>query len=63
MAMPGISDTSDRGLIMILIAGLGNPGGQYAGHRHNIGFMALDAIADANGFGPWRSKFQAHTHR
>lgn len=42
----------------ILIAGLGNPGGQYAGHRHNIGFMALDEAAKANGFGVWRSKFQ-----
>ena len=44
---------------MIFIAGLGNPGGQYAGHRHNIGFMAADAIADENGFGPWQKKFSA----
>ena len=42
----------------ILIAGLGNPGAEYAGHRHNIGFMALDRIASDQGFGPWRAKFQ-----
>lgn len=42
----------------VLVVGLGNPGGSYSGHRHNIGFMALDRAASANGFGPWRSKFQ-----
>ncbi|WP_136636609.1 aminoacyl-tRNA hydrolase [Pseudooceanicola onchidii] len=44
---------------MNLFVGLGNPGGKYAGNRHNIGFMALDAIASDHGFGPWKSKFQA----
>ncbi|MEO0622094.1 MAG: aminoacyl-tRNA hydrolase [Pseudomonadota bacterium] len=44
---------------MQLLVGLGNPGAKYAGTRHNIGFMALDAIASEQGFGPWRSKFQA----
>ena len=44
---------------MQLFVGLGNPGAKYARHRHNIGFMAIDAIADAHGFGPWRRKFQA----
>ncbi|MBS1303190.1 aminoacyl-tRNA hydrolase [Loktanella sp. SALINAS62] len=43
---------------MKLIVGLGNPGAQYAGHRHNIGFMAMDRIASDHGFAPWRSKFQ-----
>jgi PTH1 family peptidyl-tRNA hydrolase len=43
---------------MQLFVGLGNPGAKYAGNRHNIGFMAVDAIAGAHGFGPWRAKFQ-----
>lgn len=43
---------------MQLWVGLGNPGAQYARNRHNIGFMAVDAIAAAHGFGPWRAKFQ-----
>jgi PTH1 family peptidyl-tRNA hydrolase len=43
---------------MKLLAGLGNPGASYAQNRHNVGFMAVDAIAAAHGFGPWRSKFQ-----
>jgi len=45
---------------MKLFVGLGNPGAKYAGNRHNIGFMALDRIAEDHGFGPWKSKFQAH---
>ncbi len=44
---------------MLLFVGLGNPGAHYAGHRHNIGFMALDRIAAEHGFSPWRAKFQA----
>ena len=44
---------------MIILAGLGNPGGKYAHHRHNVGFMAVDAIADAHNFGPARQKFDA----
>ncbi|MBI1251245.1 MAG: aminoacyl-tRNA hydrolase [Alphaproteobacteria bacterium] len=43
---------------MLLLAGLGNPGPKYAGNRHNIGFMAIDAITRRHGFGPWRKKFQ-----
>ncbi|WP_170367909.1 aminoacyl-tRNA hydrolase [Ruegeria arenilitoris] len=43
---------------MKLFVGLGNPGAKYARNRHNIGFMAVDAIARDHGFGPWRSKFQ-----
>jgi PTH1 family peptidyl-tRNA hydrolase len=43
----------------LLLAGLGNPGTQYALNRHNAGFMLLDAIHGEHGFGPWRSKFDA----
>ncbi len=43
---------------MRLLVGLGNPGAAYAGHRHNIGFMALDRIAADHGFPPWRARFQ-----
>jgi PTH1 family peptidyl-tRNA hydrolase len=43
---------------MKLLVGLGNPGSKYAGNRHNIGYMALDRIAQDHGFGPWKSKFQ-----
>jgi peptidyl-tRNA hydrolase, PTH1 family len=43
---------------MILLAGLGNPGAEYAGHRHNFGFMALAAIARAHRVGPFRARFQ-----
>lgn len=44
---------------MIIIAGLGNPGAKYEKNRHNIGFMAADAIADRWRFGPERAKFQS----
>lgn len=43
---------------MLLWVGLGNPGREHARQRHNIGFMALDAIARRHGFGPWRSRFK-----
>ncbi len=41
-----------------LWVGLGNPGPAYAGHRHNVGFMAVDRIAQVHGFDPWRARFQ-----
>jgi PTH1 family peptidyl-tRNA hydrolase len=41
-----------------LFVGLGNPGASYALHRHNIGFMAVDAIAETHDFGPWKTRFQ-----
>src|ERR1700728_3306706 len=43
---------------MLLFVGLGNPGAGYAGNRHNIGFMVVDAIAKRHGIGPWRRRFQ-----
>jgi peptidyl-tRNA hydrolase, PTH1 family len=41
-----------------LIVGLGNPGAKYAANRHNIGFMAVDRIAQDHGFSPWKARFQ-----
>ena len=43
---------------MLLLVGLGNPGRDYAGNRHNIGFMALGRMAGVHGFSPFREKFQ-----
>jgi peptidyl-tRNA hydrolase, PTH1 family len=41
-----------------LLVGLGNPGARYAGNRHNIGFMAVEAIARRHALGLWRRRFQ-----
>jgi len=43
---------------MQLWVGLGNPGAEYALNRHNVGFMAVDAIAGVHGFEPWKKGFQ-----
>lgn len=44
---------------MLLLVGLGNPGAKYAGNRHNIGFMAVDALARAYNAAPWKKKFRS----
>jgi PTH1 family peptidyl-tRNA hydrolase len=44
---------------MQIWVGLGNPGAQYALHRHNVGFMAADIIAEVHGFGRWTKKFRS----
>ncbi|MGH6990193.1 MAG: aminoacyl-tRNA hydrolase [Stellaceae bacterium] len=43
---------------MLLFVGLGNPGSAHVGNRHNIGFMAVQAIARRHDISPWRRKFQ-----
>ncbi len=43
---------------MQLWVGLGNPGAQYALHRHNVGYMAVDVIADTWKFDPWKKQFR-----
>ncbi len=46
---------------MKLFVGLGNPGADYAGNRHNVGFMAVDRIAADHGFSPWKKAFHGLT--
>ncbi len=46
----------DASTLDLLIAGLGNPGREYAATRHNVGWMVVDELARRHG-GGWRSKF------
>jgi peptidyl-tRNA hydrolase, PTH1 family len=43
---------------MLLLVGLGNPGANHVGNRHNIGFMVVQAIAARHNIAPWRRRFQ-----
>jgi len=52
-----IQDWGDFQPVQIWV-GLGNPGAQHAMHRHNVGFMAIDAIAEVHGFEPPKKAFQ-----
>lgn len=46
----------------MLLVGLGNPGAEYQGTRHNIGFACLDAFAKANSFPDWQNKKDLKSH-
>ena len=47
---------------MLLLVGLGNPGDKFAGHRHNVGYMAVDEIVRRHSFAPARKKFQGQLY-
>lgn len=46
---------------MQLWVGLGNPGEKYQAHRHNVGFLSVDTIAEEHGFSPWKKQFRGLT--
>ena len=47
---------------MHLIVGLGNPGKEYAHHRHNAGFMAIDALVEKYRLSGPKSKFESEVY-
>ena len=44
---------------MKLIAGLGNPGAEYANTKHNVGFMLIDALAEHLNASAWKEDFSS----
>lgn len=46
---------------MFLVVGLGNPGSEYKGTRHNVGFMAVDELVRRHNFTSWRKRFRGET--
>jgi len=57
-----VSDWGEFAPVQIWV-GLGNPGAQYAMHRHNVGYMAADAIAEVHGFEPPKKAFSGWTQQ
>ncbi len=55
--LPGLRRAAED-VVALLWVGLGNPGQEHAKQRHNIGFMAMDAIARRHNFSSWRKRFK-----